>query len=72
MLWREVVYEFLVNRRRTVLDAIREGFNGFEAPHPIVQQLRSFSFSERREIVSGTSVGLDKILLLLVYLYVRP
>ena len=59
-LWRDVVYHYLVERRRMVLDAIRQGFQGSgPTPHPLMMQLRLFSFGELREIVSGRDPRLD-------------
>ena len=32
---------------------MRDGFRGIDAPHPIITQLRTLTFSERQEFVSG-------------------
>ena len=49
-LWREVVWYYLVGRRREVLSAFKAGIQGAdaEAPHPILSQLRTLSFVERQ------------------------
>ena len=47
----------LVGRRYEAVAALRRGFQGTgDTPHPILAALRTFSFSERRRVVSGTEI----------------
>ena len=53
-LWREAVHWYLIGRRSLALGAMKDGFRGIDAPHPLIMQLRALTFSERQEFVSGT------------------